>query len=87
MKYINWLFRVSLLLKESFNLIRWETQQVTPNQKWQSQMLPSIDDYLHVKKSMITWFFLQILTIKESDWMIYNLIEWDAKLATSNKNR
>ena len=39
-------------------------------------MLTSLDDYLHIKKIKITWFFSQILMIKES----CNLIGWKAQL-------
>ena len=40
------------MIKESCNLLGRETQLTTINQKWCSLMLPSLDDYLHAKKSM-----------------------------------
>ena len=32
-KNIKWFFTISLVIKESFNLIGWEAQQVATNQK------------------------------------------------------
>ena len=32
------------MIKESYNLIRREAELATPNQKYLSQMLPSLDD-------------------------------------------
>ena len=37
------------MIKESCDLTGREAQLATPNQKWQCQMLPFFDDYLHVK--------------------------------------
>ena len=33
-KHINWSFPVTLLIKELYVLIGWETQMITTNQKW-----------------------------------------------------
>ena len=37
------------MIKESRNLIGQEVQLVTPNQKWQPQMVPFLDGYLYAK--------------------------------------
>ena len=50
-----------------------------PTKKWKFLVLISLDDF-HAKKTKITWFFPQILMIKESD----NLIEKEAWMATTS---
>lgn len=60
---INWFLRVTLMIKESNNLT-WQE----PN------MLPSLDKYLHAKKS-------KILLIKK----YYNLIGWETQMATATQ--
>ena len=75
-KDINWFFLVLLLIKESFNLTRWETQEATPNQKVVSGatfpwcLSPS-------KKTKITCPQIESC----------NLIVWEAQLATSKQKR
>ena len=39
------------MIKELCNLCGREAQQAAPNKKWYFQMLPSHDNYVHVKKS------------------------------------
>ena len=53
---INWFFQDILVIKESCNLIGREAQlatptkqMTTPNQKWKSQLLTSLGDYLRAK--------------------------------------
>ena len=82
-KDIYWFFLALLLIKKSFNLIGWETQQTTLNQKvvvsgtnfpwWLSPC----------KKTKITWLLPQILMIKISCTQTGR----EAQLATLNQTK
>ena len=37
------------MIEESWNPIEPEARLGSPNQKWKSHMLPSLDEYLHAK--------------------------------------
>ena len=64
--------QLMLLIKKSYNLIRPETKLVTPNQKWQFQVLSSLDDSLPEKKikyQLILFTEIDDERILLSDWM------------------
>ena len=58
-QYIGWFFPVILVIKESCILIRRDKQMATLNQKCSPQILPSLDEYFHAYKSMISIDFFQ----------------------------
>ena len=62
-KRINWFFPEMLIIKESCNLTGWETQLVTPDQSWKSQMLLKILRY-----HLILWRNNDGQRILQSDW-------------------
>ena len=71
---INWFFLDILIINELCNLIGREAQLATPNQKWKSQVLPSLDDYLHAKKKkkkykLILSRAIDDKQILQSDWL------------------
>ena len=41
------------IIKESCNLTGWKAHLAAPNQKWESQMLALVYDYLHAKKNTL----------------------------------
>ena len=74
---INWFFPVLLLIKESFNLIGWETKLATLNQEAVvSGEPPSLNGYIHAKETETILFLPEILIIKES----CNLFRWAVQL-------
>ena len=65
-----WFF-LERLMKQSWNLIRWEVQPATPNQKWKFQILPSFDDYLSEKNLTYQLIFTDILLKKNlAFWLV-----------------
>ena len=61
-----------LMIEESNNLTEQEAHQVKSNHKWQSQMLPSLNDYLYAKSlrsKLIHSWDIDDQRILQSDWM------------------
>ena len=79
-KVVNWNSLVLLLIKESLNLIGWESQHVLTNQKLVASGTTCSWGFSPCKEKM-AWFFWEILIIKES----CNLNGWNTQLYTPNQ--
>ena len=69
---IIWFFPQILMIKEFCNLIGWEAQLATPNQKRKFQMLHFLDSYPHAKNLRHQWIpsgDTDDQRIPQSDWL------------------
>ena len=74
-KYINWLFPVLLLIKESFNLIKADTTGYTQPRSGSPRC-----DFL------LMTILMKKLRALDSSHRSWNLLGWEAQLATPNQN-
>ena len=74
------------MIKESRNLIGWETQLATTNQKWLSQMLPSLDlRAKNLKYHLICSTYIVDLIILQFHWTRSTIGHTQTKVVLSEK--
>ena len=84
-KEIHWFFPILLLIKESFNLIGWETPQATTIQNVLVSGAIYPDDFLHAKMNHLVLFTdIDDQRILLSDWMSDTTSHTQPKVAVSD---